>query len=695
MKRRKLFFLSPLFRQFFASYMFALVLPMAVLFLLVWNISSGFLNDKAREVQLSSTQQLCHAIEYETKQCYSMSVGLASSQNLLSLLLVDEDDMDTITTYRMYNLRRMLSTYLTGMSSAENILIYMPKSGYCVDIFRALRAEEYRMVTSGSSYICLPRDTWKELTKGSYQGNWLRVKQKNANTLHYVKTVLDRYSRSSGLIIISIRSNYMDMLMQSKLEGEGSWAGFLTNSGNLIYGSSLEMPMTFSVDDFPGREGVVKKDNYFVSYARTKNGNYICVQTLSTHAMELGITKAWGILVTVFIACLIVLAVLTYLMTLKNYNPIRQLLAYTQTTLGDDQTHEYTRLRYALQEAADEKRLLIGYSENEHRIRQDSEFLQNLLSKDGLFAYRRRLEKDGFDIPPRFFLVQVKLLDYSKSALMASSCMVDIVGSALDPTLPHIMLQQTERLLVLAGLLADEEDVLRDVQQSIRDALQILEENYAIACSAAVGNPRLLTVNFSTELVDMIHETNAALHQAAGNQTVINCRSVGDKSAAELMLMTVRQLIQLADTENQSLARETLNRLNLLAHQLLSRNQGMPNTEIESESPEYLFKQRIIAIVENNYSDPSLSVGAIADMLGKSPDYVSRTFKQTTLIGLLDYIHHTRIYKAVRLLNQNPDLTITNVAERVGYLSVDSFIRAFKRILGETPGKYRDRQNLS
>jgi hypothetical protein len=33
--------------------------------------------------------------------------------------------------------------------------------------------------------------------------------------------------------------------------------------------------MTFSVDDFPGREGVVKKDNYFVSYARTKNGNYI------------------------------------------------------------------------------------------------------------------------------------------------------------------------------------------------------------------------------------------------------------------------------------------------------------------------------------------------------------------------------------------------------------------------------------
>ena len=60
-------------------------------------------------------------------------------------------------------------------------------------------------------------------------------------------------------------------------------------------------------------------------------------------------------------------------------------------------------------------------------------------------------------------------------------------------------------------------------------------------------------------------------------------------------------------------------------------------------------------------------------------------------IGPLEYLHSVRIHAATRLLKENPDLTIRRVAELCGYINIDSFNRAFKRIIGTTAGKYREK----
>jgi len=58
-------------------------------------------------------------------------------------------------------------------------------------------------------------------------------------------------------------------------------------------------------------------------------------------------------------------------------------------------------------------------------------------------------------------------------------------------------------------------------------------------------------------------------------------------------------------------------------------------------------------------------------------------------IGLLDYLHLTRIEAAKKLLIGNEKQSIALIAATVGYTSIDSFIRVFKRITGMTPGAYR------
>ena len=109
----------------------------------------------------------------------------------------------------------------------------------------------------------------------------------------------------------------------------------------------------------------------------------------------------------------------------------------------------------------------------------------------------------------------------------------------------------------------------------------------------------------------------------------------------------------------------------------------------EDEGTEMRIKREILEIVKNEYPNPMLNVSAIADKLGKNVDYISRVFKQTTTIGLLDYIHHMRVKAAKELLLNQPSLSVVQISQRVGYFGADSFIRSFKRIEGITPGRYR------
>ena len=93
--------------------------------------------------------------------------------------------------------------------------------------------------------------------------------------------------------------------------------------------------------------------------------------------------------------------------------------------------------------------------------------------------------------------------------------------------------------------------------------------------------------------------------------------------------------------------------------------------------------------MQSSYYDPNLNVSAIAQRLGRNPDVVSRAFRQTMHMGPLEYIHTVRSRAATDLLRDNPDMTARRVAELCGYVNIDSFNRAFKRVTGTTPGRYR------
>lgn len=99
--------------------------------------------------------------------------------------------------------------------------------------------------------------------------------------------------------------------------------------------------------------------------------------------------------------------------------------------------------------------------------------------------------------------------------------------------------------------------------------------------------------------------------------------------------------------------------------------------------------QEVKGYIEEQYKDADLNVTMIGSHFNRKPTYLSKLFKDNTGEGLLDYINKVRIEKAKILMKQS-NKSIGDAAGCVGFNDTNSFIRAFKKTEGVTPGKYKE-----
>ena len=100
---------------------------------------------------------------------------------------------------------------------------------------------------------------------------------------------------------------------------------------------------------------------------------------------------------------------------------------------------------------------------------------------------------------------------------------------------------------------------------------------------------------------------------------------------------------------------------------------------------------QVIASIQRyirDHLDQDLSLNALSDQFNMTPNYLSRLFRENTGCKLHDYIAELRLGTAARLLRTS-NLYVNEIASAVGYNSVHTFIRAFRRQFGDTPIDYR------
>lgn len=202
------------------------------------------------------------------------------------------------------------------------------------------------------------------------------------------------------------------------------------------------------------------------------------------------------------------------------------------------------------------------------------------------------------------------------------------------------------------------------------------------------GPSSRIVVNFSHEYLDEISKAFPELDFCTFLNEEDNHLLSGLSVKQQNHIQSVLQQI-LALQEEQSPEREAACKM-LLATLLLDlkrmcedqRRLGGENGRVTNR-----IVDQIQAYISEHYAE-KLTLTDIANHFYISPYYLSRLFKKSINLSLIEYINGVRIKAAQNLIEKTND-SISEVAEKTGFMTTAHFRRVFKDATGLSPQQYR------
>ena len=110
---------------------------------------------------------------------------------------------------------------------------------------------------------------------------------------------------------------------------------------------------------------------------------------------------------------------------------------------------------------------------------------------------------------------------------------------------------------------------------------------------------------------------------------------------------------------------------------------------IELQAFDDVLMEKITKVVNDNLSNPKLNVEMLGAAVGFSRVHIHRKLKELTGQSARDFIRTIRLEQAKKMLKQKK-LTISQVADAVGFVSLSHFSASFREFYGISPKEYMD-----
>ncbi len=85
-----------------------------------------------------------------------------------------------------------------------------------------------------------------------------------------------------------------------------------------------------------------------------------------------------------------------------------------------------------------------------------------------------------------------------------------------------------------------------------------------------------------------------------------------------------------------------------------------------------------------------MTVKNIAQVFNLNPSYLSRQFLKDKKFSLGSYILRLKVFRAATILKDDAEITVMDLAKKMGFCTTGYFIHVFRKYFGTTPGKYRE-----
>ena len=287
-----------------------------------------------------------------------------------------------------------------------------------------------------------------------------------------------------------------------------------------------------------------------------------------------------------------------------------------------------------------------------------------------------------------------------------------VVGNMLGDLLPDGTLLMTtgvdRDVLVLADAMAE---------SSVETAVQVLKKEFKrfetlpmLSSASRTGTLAELSVLFrqAQELLQLnMDENEPALLRPSRNAAlpetvneIFDLEALRQTGSYEELLQELA--FSFAKMEAKDYRPQQRQKLCELAWKLLFEDKAAPEDSLPAwadaltaawnhPQPDARSREIFLAIYEN-LPEPEFSLQTIAQQrLFMSEDHLRRIFSQMTGNRFSAYLEHCRITQARRLLEFQPDMKISRLAELVGYpLYGQYFSKVFRKICGVTPTEYRN-----
>lgn len=113
---------------------------------------------------------------------------------------------------------------------------------------------------------------------------------------------------------------------------------------------------------------------------------------------------------------------------------------------------------------------------------------------------------------------------------------------------------------------------------------------------------------------------------------------------------------------------------------------------LDDKQNDYELLHKTLMYIQENFTT-NITLKSVAENLGYSYNYLSRSFNNMLQISFVDFINENRINYSLYLL-RNSTSTITEIAYLCGYSSIRSFNRNFRNIMHISPSKYRHSKKI-
>lgn len=98
--------------------------------------------------------------------------------------------------------------------------------------------------------------------------------------------------------------------------------------------------------------------------------------------------------------------------------------------------------------------------------------------------------------------------------------------------------------------------------------------------------------------------------------------------------------------------------------------------------------------IQENIDNPDFSAAEFAESMHLSRSQLHRKLKALTGMSTSDFIRQQRLELAAKLLLEQPEKSITEVAFQSGFINMSYFSKCFKKKYGCTPSNFTKMRHL-